>query len=305
MIDFPVWLAFALLSPLCWAFVHVLDAYCVNEVFDFPWIGCITSAVATLCVYPFLLLGGVLFIDFQSIALSVNTMAIGSGIVFMFSQFLYFKSLSHSESGIVAAYWNMLPLFLPVFSYFIFGEVLSSTAYIGIGLLIISSVSFCLLDSNIEYRWRSFGMMFCAVQLQVLYFLAQKQVFESSPVYQAFLYTLLGVMVAGFFPLVTTRVRSAVKLNLPAIRTAFKFIILIEVINLVALATSLYAISYGSPSLVAAVEASLPAYCFCVSLSLFIVFRKYGEIEARERLPLKLLLTVIMATGVWLVSRYS
>ena len=56
------------------------------------------------------------------------------------------------------------------------------------------------------------------------------------------------------------------------------------------------------PSLVSAVEASIPAYTFLLSLMLFAATRKYGEEEARHRLPAKLLLVAAMVFGVWLVS---
>ena len=49
-------------------------------------------------------------------------------------------------------------------------------------------------------------------------------------------------------------------------------------------------------------EASIPAYTFLLSLVLYAVTRRYGEEEARRRLPAKLLLVAVMVFGVWLVS---
>ncbi|MGE0103372.1 MAG: EamA family transporter [Blastocatellales bacterium] len=302
MVDFPIWLAFALISPLCWAIVHVLDAFCVHEVFDFPWIGCVTSALATLCAYPILILAGLIFVEFQTPGLNLIALAIAAGFIMMLGQFFYFQSLSYSEPGIVAAYWNMLPIFLPVISFFIFGEMFTRTVYVGMTLLIFSSVSFSLLDSNLEHRWHSLALMFCAVWLQVAYFLLQKKVFEFMPVYYVFLLTMLGVITAGLMPLLTQKGRQVFKANLPKIQPAFKFILMIEVFNLAAYATSQYAISHGSPSLVAAVESSLPAYCFGLSILLYFVFGKYGEAEAKHKLTHKLSLAAIMAIGVWMVS---
>ena len=42
-----MWLVFALLSPLFWAIVTVLDRHCVERIFDRPWMGVITSALAS------------------------------------------------------------------------------------------------------------------------------------------------------------------------------------------------------------------------------------------------------------------
>jgi len=55
--EFPIWLAFALVSPAFWAIVHVLDSYCVDKVFDRPWIGVITSGATILFALPLLSIG--------------------------------------------------------------------------------------------------------------------------------------------------------------------------------------------------------------------------------------------------------
>jgi len=49
-----------------------------------------------------------------------------AGFAFMASQALYFRALAISESGTVAAYWNLLPVLLLLASYLFLGEQLSS-----------------------------------------------------------------------------------------------------------------------------------------------------------------------------------
>ena len=107
---------------------------------------------------------------------------------------------------------------------------------------------------------------------------------------------------AGLSPLLLPKCRRIFRCNWPRIRPVLWLLFAIEVANLIAVATSQYAVSYGTPSLVAAAEASIPAYTFALSLVLFAVTRKYGEEEARQRLPAKFLLVTTMVFGVWLVS---
>ena len=91
--------------------------------------------------------------------------------------------------------------------------------------------------------------------------------------------------------------------NWPRIRPVVPILVAIEVCNLAALATSQFAVSLGSPAVVSAVvEACIPVYTFLLSAVLFAVTRRYGEEEARQRLPAKLLLVAAMGFGVWLVS---
>lgn len=301
MIHFPIWLAFALTSPLFWGVTHVLDSYCVDEIFDHPWVGAVTSGLCTLLILPFLALG-VFILPTAPMPWSAVGLCILAGIVFMAGQIAYFYALSISESGIVAAYWNLIPLLLLVIGYLFFNEQLTSYQYLGCVVLILSSVGFCLLDGNAESRWQSFWLMLFGVSCMSIYFLIQKKVFTLSPVYQAFLVSSLSIATAGLAPLLSPRHLKAFQQNWRNIRPAFRFLLAIEIANLIALGTSQYAVSYGYPSLVSAVEGTIPAYAFLISMFLYSVFRKYGEEEARHHLLTKLLLVCVMAFGVWLVS---
>lgn len=298
---FPPWLILALVSPVFWAVVHVLDSYCVDELFDRPWVGTVTSSLTMLVAFPFLACG-LLVTGATPLPIDAVALCILAGFLFMGGQVLYFQALSYSESGIVAAYWNLLPLFLLVVSYLVLGERLTPAKYLGCGLLVVASVSFAVVDGNIEHRWRSFGLMAAGAWLQVGYFLILKHLFATCPVYPVFLVVTLAMIAAGLCPLAAPRCRQVFRGNWPRIRRAAWLLIGIEVANLIAVATSQYAISFGSPSLVASVEASIPAYTFLLSLVLYAVTRRYGEEEARHRLPAKLLLVAAMVFGVWLVS---
>jgi drug/metabolite transporter (DMT)-like permease len=296
-----MWLVFALTSPLCWAVVHVLDAHCVERVFDRPWMGVITSALAS--VVAFLLIPFVApFVPWQVPSWEIALLALLAGGLIQFSQGFYFQALAYSEAGIVAAYWNMIPTFLPVASFAILGSVLAQWHYVGIGLLVVASVAFCLLDSNFEARWRSLFLMVIASCLQVAALLIEKHVFEHSPFFVGFLIITAGIVLSGSLPLVLPSVRTAFKNNMATLRPAFAMIVAIEVINLAALFLSQRAISLGVPSLVAAVESTIPAYTFLFSFVFVLITKRFGDPKALRRLPAKFLLGAVMAIGVWLLS---
>lgn len=300
--DIPAWLLLALLSPFFWAVVHVFDSYCVDKVFDRPWVGCVTGAVATACVLPFLAAGflAVGWVPVSPISIAV---AVGAGALFMVSQALYFQALAWTESGIIAAYWNLIPVVLLGAGYLAFGELLSVPQCVGIGVLVVVAVLFSLLDGNLVSRWSSLLLMLVAVGLQVGYILIQKEAFAGVPVFQFFVLSAAGIFLAGLSPVFLRGGRRVLRGNWPRIRPVFRVLVVIEVANLAALATSQFAVSLGPPSLVSAVvEACIPVYTFFLSAVFYAVSRRYGEEEARQRLPAKLLLIAAMAFGVWLVS---
>lgn len=299
--EFPVWLIFALISPFFWAIVHVFDSHCVDEVFDRPWIGIVTSGLTTLVMLPIFAVG-LFFSPLAPVSIEAIFLSAVCGIVFMSSQALYFQALSITESGIVAAYWNFIPVILPITSFLIFGEVLTLWQYSGMAVLVICSVAFCLLDGNLESRWSSFGLMLLGALLQVTYFQVQKVLFETVPVYEAFCLIMLAMGLTGISPVVVSRSRRIFIRNWPRILPSLKFLGAIEVANLIAIGTSQLAVDYGRPSLVSAVEASIPAYTFCLSFILYALTRSLGEEEAKQNLIAKVALVGAMIGGVYLVS---
>jgi uncharacterized membrane protein len=296
-----MWLLFALLGTFFWAIVHVLDRHCVERVFNRPWMGVITSSLASLTVFlalPF----AIPFVTLELPAWGIIFLALFAGALVQLSQAFYFQALEHTEAGIVAAYWNLTPTILPLASYILLGKVLDGWHYVGIAVLVVSSVCFCLVDTNLRGRWQSFLLMFGASAVQVPALLIEKYVFEQGTFFVGFLLITVGIIASGSAPLLVPGVRRAVARNLVTLRPAIPLIVGIECANLTALFMSQRAIDLGIPSLVAAVEASLPAFTFVLAIILLSVNKLFSDEEARGWLPLKLILVGTMGYGVWLVS---
>ncbi len=297
-----MWLFYALLTPLFWSVVHVMDSHCVDEVFEKPWMGMITSALTSTVVIvflPFILP----YIDTtDSVSLYYIGLAVLAGVFIQLSQFFYFQSLANSEAGIVAAYWNLTPAILPMVSYFLFRDVLSMNQYVGIGLLIMTSVGFCLIDGNIHARWNTFFMMLIASGLQVTALLIEDHVFDHVNYLTGFFFITLGLIIAGVMPLFIPHVFKVFMRNMRKLSQAMHILFGIEIINLCALATSQKAIALGNPSLVAAVETSVPAYTFVLSILLIEIVPRLGDPEALGKLGQKIIFVVVMIFGVWLIQ---
>lgn len=296
-----MWIYFALLTPLFFAFVHILDRFCVEDIFEEPWIGVLTSALASLVIFlPLPYLAPIL--NWWLPSIPIVLMALGAGALIQFSQFFYFKALSYSEAGIVAAYWNMVPAIIPFASFLVFREMLSQTQYAGIALLTFASVFFCLIDTNKKNRWDSFILMFIASIMQVAMFLMQDIVFEHIPYSEGFYIITCGLILAGLTPLLFAHNRQVIARNSLSLTKGAKLFMLIELVNLAALASSQKAVSLGIPSLVAAVESTIPAYTFILSILLVIIAPKLGDPQSKTKLATKFSLVGVMTYGVLLVS---
>lgn len=296
-----MWLLLALASAFLWALVHVLDEHCVHRIFEKPWMGVTTSAVASVLILftvPFI----APFYPITFPATHVVIPAFIAGFLIQISQGFYFHSLHKTEAGIVAAYWNFTPAMLPIISYLLLGTILTNKQYIGIIILICSSVLFCLLDTNLHARWSSFFFMMFASIFQSIALLLESYAFsESNEYYSVFLITTIGIITCGCIPLCIKEVRKLFVKNIYRLHSATKLLVIIEIINIAAIATSQKSIQIGIPSLVAAVESIIPAWTFLLSLFLLWVIPGWKDPHAKNGLTLKLPLILITSFGVWMV----
>jgi drug/metabolite transporter (DMT)-like permease len=294
-----MWLFYALLGPPFWALVHILDSHCVGNVFDRPWMGVITSSLATaviaLAVFPFMLP----FLEWQFPEWHIIALAILSGVLIQLGQAFYFQALETTEAGIVAAYSNFTPTLLPLFSYFLLGDELQPWHYIIIGVLIIVSICFCLIDISRNGNWNSILLMLAASTLQVFAILIQKYAFDHSIFLISFMFVILGVVLSGVMPLlVLPKVRKLFVNNVPKLKPLAPLFIGLEVANLIALYLGQKALDLGSPALSSAMETTVPGFTFLLTILLLYFNNGYGDEEAKYKLRTKMVLVGIMTAGV-------
>ena len=293
-----MWLFYALLGPPFWALVHILDSHCVGNVFDRPWMGVITSSLST-GMLSLIALFFLPYMNWQLPEWHIIALALLAGGLIQLGQWCYFQALEKTEAGIVAAYGNFTPTLLPLASYFLMGDVLQPWHYITIGVLVIASICFCLIDVSRHGNWESIILMLMASTGQVSAILIEKYVFVHSTFLISFMFIIMGVVLSGVLPLLLVPgVRKAFSNNLPKIKPLAPLFLGIELANVIALYLSQRAIDLGSPSLASAMETTVPGYTFLLTILLLSLNHRYGNEEARYKLRTKLVLVGIMTAGI-------
>lgn len=288
-----------MLCPLLYAMVCVLDSYCVGKVFNRPWMGVITSSMASSIAF---LLIPLAIPVWQTPSLKIIALALLAGVLIQAMQALYFQSLAYSEAGVVSAYLNFVPLILPVVSYWFFGQAFGIWTCVGIGVNILASVLMCLMDSNFQTRWRSFFLMLAGCSFYSAGLLIEKHIFDQVPVIEGFLLITAGIVLSGILPLLLKSARCALLENLPVLKPALPLIAGIEVINLLAIYTRHRAVSLSHPSIIEAIATTQTAYIFVLSLALCSLAPRLGDPQARQKMWAKMILAGAMVVGVRLVS---
>lgn len=296
-----MWIQYALFSSLLWAIVHVLDEHCVDKIFSKPWLGVITSSGISAGIF---LLVPILKIPIVIPQWDLLVICLVTGSIIQLSQFFYFRALDFSDSGTVAAYWNLTPIFLLIISYWLFGYFITANNYLGIALLLIASIGLCAID-RFSNRWDTLYLMSIAAGLQTIVVTIEKYIFDRTDFFGAFLSITTGIIISGLASLLLKEVRSILVVDLPKIKQALPIFIAIEVVNLVALYTGQIAVKLGVPALVSAIEASTPAYAFGLSLLIALWKRRIDLQPLREtkrKLSLKWGFVGLMIIGVWLIG---
>ena len=291
-----MWLLLALSSSIVWAAVHILDEHCVDKVFTKPWIGVLTSSVISAGIFLLVPFAG------QKIVVpswEILTVCLLTGAIIQASQYYYFLALDCSDCGTVSAYWNLTPTFLPVISYWLFGYVITGNNYLGIGMLVLGSVGLCLND-RLPDKWNTLYLMTIAASLQTVVVLLEKFIFDRTDFFGAFLAITVGTVGAGLSGFRYQGVRDTFRANLPGICKAWRVLVAIELLNWVALYLGQSAVKDGIPSLVSAIEASIPAFAFGLSMGIAFLNRQFDSY--RKGLGLKLAMIGLMMMGVWLIG---
>jgi drug/metabolite transporter (DMT)-like permease len=291
-----MWLILALSSSLVWAIVHILDEHCVDKIFSKPWVGVLTSSAISAGIFLLVPFSGqkVVIPSWEILAVCLLTGAVIQG-----SQYYYFLALDCSDCGTVSAYWNLTPTFLPVISYWLFGYVITGNNYVGIGLLILGSVGLCLND-RLPNKWDTLYLMTIAASLQTIVVLLEKYIFDRTDFFGAFLAITVGTVMAGLSAFRSKEVRATFRANLPSISKAWRVLVAIELLNWIALYLGQSAVKDGIPSLVSAIEASIPAFAFGLSMGIAFLNRQFDSY--RKGLGLKLAMIGLMMVGVWLIG---
>lgn len=129
------WFLYALVAPIVWGALNVLEKFLLSKRFHEPYTYQILYGALTI---PIILVIMVLFpISFDPIYTTAAIIA-GAGALFVF--LLYNKSFLIEEASRVIPLARITPLFVAIFAAFFLDEVFGITTYFGIILMVLSAV---------------------------------------------------------------------------------------------------------------------------------------------------------------------
>lgn len=297
------WFYLALIAPLLWAIVNILDDNLLHHVYKGPYFGAAVSGI-----FGVLPLASLLILRVSDVSIATAAFGTLAGFLLVLQLFFYFNALKKGSPSVVIAMFSFTPSILPIFAYFFLGERLSATQLAGFFMIIIASLSLALVEFK---GWRqvkfnhALGPTIIAALLLDAVALLSKHLFNTTNFYTGYMYISIGMGIGGFCFLIAMVARHKYE-PLPTpknfTRKFLGLIALAELLSILADFTQKLAISRGPVSLVDAIAGIQPVYVLAIALIFYPFAPKYFREAAEGGLTKKFVLMLLIVFGLLLIS---
>lgn len=320
------WLIIALMAPMFWSLVNIIDVYFVDGIYKDELDGTIISGLFQMV--PWLILIFLVNIDFPSIinfktpgntwgSSNILVLSFIGGTIYILGIYFYFKALFHyNDAPFLQILANLTVIVVPILSFLIFREKLPLFRYTGMALTFIGAI---MLSFSPHLR-KKFSIKYFKIMLGAVFLLSLSMILEDRAYnllgesygkqgfWVGFLFFNLGAFVGASLLAFYFR-----RNPFPTIRKYYKIFFLGEGLYFFGTLSFQRAIDAApSVSYVAVIETFGPVFIMFYSLIIIflssIVFR--GRSETLKRIYseqiggiwVKVFATVIMAAGVYIIS---
>ncbi len=287
------WFYLALLAPLLYAVVNLLDDNLLQFVYKSPYLASVSAGF-----YGALPLLSRLFVHARAIPVSLAVISVLAGGLTLAYYFLYFKGLQSDSPSTVVALFGLAPATIPFLAHFIVHEHLAAMEITGFIIVLLASLGLAVTDLKQLKFSKALIYMVAAAAFMDAVSLMTKYVYQKVDFYSAYLYFSAGMGLGGigFFLLRFNENRRGIREISKTIKKLLPIFMFAELTGLAAEFTLNLAISRGPVSLVKVIEAIQPMLVLLIALVLYPVSPKYfREAEAGRPLRKFALMAVIIA----------
>lgn len=291
------WLYLALLTPLLWSMVVLIDDNLLQRVYRGPQVGAFITGL-----FGALPLLSLLWRDMTPVPAKIAAIGMAAGFMSITYYYYYFKALEKESPSVVIAILCLAPVILPFLAYLVLGESLSVRQVTGFAIVV--AASFLLAATDIRKFKFSKAMLptLVAAGIYALVSLSTKYTYDHVDFYTGYMYFACGAGLGGLlylYALLYLKKGRAVKEILQKNSLLILIVLAVaEFINIAAEFLQNLAISRGPVSLVRAVENVQPIYMLLIALLLYPFFPAFFR-EAKEgRVKVKLVLMTVIVIGV-------
>jgi drug/metabolite transporter (DMT)-like permease len=216
--------------------------------------------------------------------------------------FPYFKAYAHDDTSIVASLFSLGKIFVPIFAFFLIGEVLTPAQYIGFLIIILASVLLTAQDIRSLKFNASLYLMLLSSAIVSLQAVLYKYAFVSVDWVTGLFWTrvLSFVIVLAF--LFHTATRKEVRIQLGQFKKLAIPLVLVELFSFIGMALLTYVLVFQPATVVESIASIQP---ILVLLLAFLFAKRYPDLfqESIDKKEMwrKILLFILMGVGITIV----
>jgi drug/metabolite transporter (DMT)-like permease len=293
------WFYLALLAPLLYAVVNLLDDNLLSFVYKSPYL-----AAVSVGFYGTLPLLSRFFIHASAIPAHLAVLSVMAGWLTLVYYFFYFKGLQSDSPSIVIALFGLAPATIPFFAHFIVHERLAPLEIAGFVIVLLASLGLAVNDLKRLKFSKALVFISIAVILTDIISITTKYVYQRTDFYPAYLYFSVGMGLGGicFLFLKFQDNKRTIREISKSIKKLLPVFIVAELTGLAAEFTLNLAISRGPVSLVKVIEGIQPMFVLLIALGLYPFWPKYFREAAEGNLARKFALMIIIIAGLAVIS---
>lgn len=299
-----MWLLYAFIAPAFYGVAEVLDNFLSNKIFKHPFTLTFFACLFNLAVIP-------IFFIFQTPAwppLSTIPVFFILGFIEFGYLYPYYKGLQNDDTSLVAAFFGLGRIFIPILAFLIVGETLSLPQYIGVALIIVSSIALSFKKRHAKFLFsKSFWYIGLAAFMLSFEGVLLKYLFEHGVNYPTAIGGEMLMATAFSIPLLFfKRIRHDITTHWETFKKFLPLFSFEELLTFIAFAAEAYAISVAPVTLVKAVGMFIPFFVLFYGKVLKTkfpeVFKEHTENKVVFR---KILFFIIMVFGIVLLGNYD
>lgn len=293
------WLLLALITPILWSIVTLIDDNLLRNVYRSPYIATIISGF-----FGLLPVASLLWLDVSTTTLVVGLTGAASGFLTVMYYFFYFQALEKEAPSVVIALMSLTPVTLPFLAYVFLDENLSKQQILGFAIVLAFTFFLAVTDVRKFKFTKALGPILTAVILMNFVLLTGKYTYDHTDFYTGFMYFSTGMgLSALFFSYVLMfhnryARKKVLKIRKRYIIPALIGLVLTEGINIAAEFTSNLAISKGPVSLVEVLQNTQPMYMLLIAILLYPIYPAYFREAGQGKIGFKLFMMSGIIAGV-------
>lgn len=302
----PKWFLISLIGPFLWALVNHLDKLILEKYFKKGGVGTLLIFSSVIGIFT---LPVIYFFNTHIFSISIvdTIILLVCGIISAIALWLYFIALENEEASVVVVFYQLIPVFGYILSYFILGERLSLWQIVGMVLVLASSgiISFEIdEENNFKFKKKMVLMLLGSTLLYSVYYVMFKfaTISENGDIWISLFWDYAGLGIFGlvlliFFKSYRQDFRKMVKENSISV---FSLNIINEIIYIVGNSVSSYALLLAPISLVLMANSYQPVFVFIIGILITLYLPKLGV----ESIKLKHIVQKVLALIIMLVGTY-